>query len=713
MKTNNKTLNHTAHFFPAEFSMKEDSDKEYYSEGFIATTHPDRAENEELGVKGDILSEGAIHSIVNQLNNRLKPQAGAVSYRHDWITEKNPELPLSGVVVEAEVRKTEDGQLGAWVKTHHNKKHPDFEKTKYEVEHGYIPGYSIEYDTDDFNIVNTPEGNFRRINDLSLEGYGFADRRWIANPGAAIASAGYKEIVNMSLKGKEVEKDLEDIADGDLDETKKTEEIVMSEEDQAKDVEEKKLEDSSEQEKAPEEESKEFKISKEDYELLTKMKEAEKKSVVEKQIKEVIEKELKERAPMVNIAKTEKKEELKEVTAFKEAIKSGDVNMQWRSASRLLGKCIEMGVPIKQNSMVDNRDQSYGFMKENVAPRNLEIKELSRLQVKSGEGLQFDTNADGWTYGSYNMSPAEFNDIFQPVMVNQLNDMMTTYSRLQKKNFSGYSQILVRARDGANSTAGGYSEGANLAYATDFTGTVGRVKLAQPFSYYRVLVAVTGQQLQLAKSPGGIGDIWADEVKWSTIDLAKKLNQEILSTGDGTSESACLGFEGLILGTSGTLYGRNIATYTTLKSHKTNQSSAPISLSKLRDMIRKVTGGDSTVTNSNAMQRDLVFFTHPYQRDRIRDLIQSAQRLVPTSSRVGFEGMIEFDGVPVFADPDINTDDVFLIDTAHTYIAMNLPPTLELLPVTADAKAAHVKTYFNLFSDAPANNAWDYGYATS
>ena len=89
------------------------------------------------------------------------------------------------------------------------------------------------------------------------------------------------------------------------------------------------------------------------------------------------------------------------------------------------------------------------------------------------------------------------------------------------------------------------------------------------------------------------------------------------------------------------------------------------------------------------------------------------QRTVPTSARVGYEGTIEIDGVPIFADPQMNTDDLFLIDTAHTKIAINLGPTVEFLPIAFDGKAAHVKLYFNLYSDAPSNNYWTYGLATS
>ena len=356
----------------------------------------------------------------------------------------------------------------------------------------------------------------------------------------------------------------------------------------------------------------------------------------------------------------------------------------------------------------------------------VEMKEFHRLnQIESkaldnasNAGLQTDTNlaSTSWTYGSYFLSPVELNDIFQPVLINQLNDQTITWGRLNKVDWSGRSQIQFRARTKRNSTAGGYSEGANLVYGTDFSGQVGRDKFQQPYAYYRVLVAITGQEQRFAMAPGGMGDVWADEIKWSGADLLVELNKAVIGTGDGTSESTSLGFEGLILGTTGTLYGKSLTTYGTLRAHKEAMSSARITLDQLRKMIRFVSIGDGAGSSqifSNSNKSDLLFIGPHLQIDFIKGLIQDMQRIVPTSARVGFEGEIEFDGVPIVADKDMNTNDLFLINVAHTKIGMNLPPTLEPLPVTADAQAAHIKTYFNLYSDAPGNNYWADGLATS
>ena len=738
----------------SKLSFKE-KDGEFYSEGFIATTHADKAANSDMGVKGDILTKQVVSKIVDEINDKFTPGAGGTSYRHDWIKQDNAGLPLSGIATVAELREMENGHWGAWVDTHHNKMHDDFEKTKYEVEHQYIPGYSIEYETTDYEIVDIAGDSYRKIKDLDYYGYGFADARNMANEHALIEDFGYKEIMNAKTKEgkmtdekpkveKKVEASNEPVAEPKADAPVEGGIVEPKKEDPKADpvpvtepvtpVAEPVAEPAAVAE--PTSEKKTHDVSAEEYKIIQAYRKSTEMKERAKEFKELIAAEFKEKMPMFNTS-TDKKPEMKEIKEFQavcKEIKELDkyhpkdiggndarvaeqkelLDKGWASAGALLGKCIEHGVPVHANSMGSygnyNISQGNQGFKESRQYPKMEIKELQRLEVKAS-GLQFDTNADGWTYGSYNVAPAEYNDIFQAMIISQLNDQTVTLGKLQKKDFSGSSQIQVRVRDGRNSTTGGYSEGANLVYGTDFTGTVGRLKLTQPFSYYRVLVAVTGQALQFAKSPGGIGDLWSKEVSDSSIDLAQDLNAAIIGTGDGTSESVSLGFEGLILGTTGNLYGRNIATYTTLKSHKETVS-AYITLAQLRKMSRYVRGGDTSISNSNAKKSNLVFFMSPTQKDIILSLIQSMQRIVPTSARVGFEGVPEFDSIPIFEDPDYNTDDIFLIDTEATYIAQNLAPTLEPLPVTADAKAAHIKTYFNLFCDRPSNNYWSLGLST-
>ena len=329
--------------------------------------------------------------------------------------------------------------------------------------------------------------------------------------------------------------------------------------------------------------------------------------------------------------------------------------------------------------------------------------------------LQTDTNVAGAQsafvsiLSNYEQYPTELNAIYQPVIINQLNDMTTVWNRLTKDDFSNASSITFRVRDARNSTAGGYTEATARTFIqlSDLSGNVGRTKYNLAFSYYRVLVSVTGPEIALANSQGGLGDIFSAEVRDGTIDLMQTLELGVVGTGDGTAEDASLGFEALILGSTGTLYGRNVASFTLLQgAGRDDMSSASITLKKMREMI------DGSRANGGRVE-DLVFFCHYTQERFIKALIQDMQRLVPTSARVGFTGNIEFDGVPIFPSQNVNTDDLFLIDVVHTRIGVKVAPVLEVFGKNADAVSGQIKTYWNLYSTRPNLNYWIHTLATS
>ena len=745
----------------AKLQLKE-TKEDFHVSGYVATSHPDRAESD--GFVGDIIPKGTLAKIVTDINNKYLPHAGAISERHDHL-KIDPDMPIAGVIAPdtvASLHQLEDGEWGVHVDTILSKTNPRYEEVKTNIEQGVYPGFSIEYTNTEFVPTEKEGKRYRLLTNLDTGGFGYAHRRKIANPHAEYTDFGYKEIsATSTIQNKKTK--------GEMNMTGEQEVKQTPEEKKKKEEEEKKKKLAAEKAKegaSTTDETKEIQVSAEDLALLKKFKEKEAKEAKEKEleplIKSKVQAALKERgfrdAPIQT--NEEGKPEFKELESYKASlaemkeldkhvgtnaedvgrgIRQGMYNRfidnQYKEAGKLCNALIAGGVPVYQNwkeksptgPPAEGSTHPYRF--ETHGSR-IEAKELSRVEMKAGEGAQVDTNlADSsWTYGSYYLSPVELNDIFQPVLVNQLNDQTTTFGRLQKEDWSGRSQIQFRARTGRNSTVGGYLEGANLTYGTDFTGTIGRQKFQQPFCYYRVLVAVTGQAQRFAQAPGGMGDRWADEIKWSGIDLLSAggtkgaagtgLNTAILGSGNGTAENIALGFEGLILGTSGTLYGKTLGTAATatLHSHKETLSTVNIDLAQLRKMIRLVstgTGSGATQIHSNSRVADLVFFTHHIQIDFVKAIYQDLQRLVPTSGRVGFEGELSIDGTPMVADRQIETDDVFLINTANTKIAMNLPPTLEPLPVTADAQAAHIKTYFNLYSDAPGNNYWTQGFSVS
>jgi hypothetical protein len=98
---------------------------------------------------------------------------------------------------------------------------------------------------------------------------------------------------------------------------------------------------------------------------------------------------------------------------------------------------------------------------------------------------------------------------------------------------------------------------------------------------------------------------------------------------------------------------------------------------------------------------NLFFVGNPVQRDALLALYDNAQRLVPTSSRFGFEGLPEFDGIPFFSDKDCPAGSVFLVDQSHHRVGVWIAPTVEMLGKRSDAEEGFVKTYFAVYNTAP------------
>ncbi|KKL57864.1 hypothetical protein LCGC14_2231150, partial [marine sediment metagenome] len=510
----------------AKLQLKE-AKEDFHVSGYVATSHPDRAVSEDGQYVGDIIPKSSLQRIANDINNRYKPQAGAVSERHDHL-KGDPNAPIAGVLARdtlATLQQLDDGEWGVHVDTVLSKTNPGYEDVKTNIEQGLYPGFSIEYTTNEF-VPTEKEGKmYRMLTDIDTEGFGYANRRKIANPHAEYTDYGYKEIGKVINMKEDVElKALHDIQEDKKkadaakkkknkkkgDDTMKKEEI--KEDTPAEGAEENKdaqPEAPKEEPKAePATEEKELKVSSAEFSLLAKFRE---QQVMEAKMKELepviaakLQAEMKERgfreAPVLSndddgkpefkefntyvtpIGETRMKEfddvlakrPIKASTPSQEAVYTQTIDQQWKEAGALANSFVDKGIPVYQNYR--NKEPA-GYPADLVAfPRRnlgegsafkeingrIEAKEFFRLQnveMKAGGGLGVTnaTNAnlnlaDSWTYGSYFLSPVELNDIFQPVLINQLNDQTTTYGSLTKEDWSGRSQIQFRARIGRNST---------------------------------------------------------------------------------------------------------------------------------------------------------------------------------------------------------------------------------------------------------------------
>ena len=632
-----------------EISCKEDSN-EFYSEGFVATTHPDRATNGKY--KGDILTKNAVSKIVNQINDRKDMMADLASYRHDWVVENDPSLPVVGRAVTAELRELPNGHFGAFVKTHHNKTHPKFSDIKYEVENKYLPGYSIEYEAKNKKDVQLPSGTFRMIDDLDLFGYGLAHGRLIANPNAAITEFGYKEIMDHAHTTNVVEsqeqKEVTKMVDSNAVEMKQKIEVDASEFEQ--------------------------------YRKFAEMQVKEKKDA---EIKEMVKAELAKMMPEIKVRSNEgtvsgltASVEYKE---WKESLTDSKMSVK-EAFSRATA------LALKTNAIEKVWKNGFGQSKE--VQFKMTGFDSSQIEIKAP--LETDTNKS--TDTDYLQSAAELSDIYAPAIVKMLNQRTTYFGLLPKVDHSGRADISWRAENVANS-ASSYLEGA--AVSTDKTT---RQKLREVFKFYQIGIQVTGQMIESARS--GIGDIFQAEVEAATRSLLSTMNVALFGTSGLFTESAFLGLEYIATSTTyTTLYGLTRSATNLLGASNSEfaaQSSAEISKPTLRTAIR-------TLEINGANRNDLVIVCHPLQRDKILALLDDAQRFMGNSARAGFEGQPSFDGVPLFADKDAQNDDVFVVNLGENgmRLGVQVPVRFEDLAKTDDSRRGYLKFYGNQYALAP------------
>lgn len=286
-------------------------------------------------------------------------------------------------------------------------------------------------------------------------------------------------------------------------------------------------------------------------------------------------------------------------------------------------------------------------------------------------------------------SRAELNDIYGPSVLETLNLKAELYNKVAKVD-SPSDRIGYRVRTAANPTATSYEELDVLV-----TGNATRQRHYVAKKLLTVGVEVSNFAIESAKGAGGIGDLWAEEMRVAAEDFAVELDTQMCSNANPNSSNDMTGLQYLVesTGTYGDVSNRAAAGYEWSLAN-TNATAEDLSITRMRTMIR-------TNVVDGADKANLVFWTHPTQVDKFKDLIQDMQRTVPTSTRVGYEGEPSLDGIPIMDDIRITESEMYCLDMSKMKIHMLKPPSIIELPEPKDAQAAAITMYAQFWCDLP------------
>ena len=674
----------------------------FFVEGVASTSNPD------LG--NDVVSESALMQMADQINAAADTNPISLGYDHTELLGGKPNTVPLGHLCKAWV---ENSKL--FIKGTINKALSVFNEAKSALERKDLNAYSIEYIADPkrtrYEVISGVK--HRMIDGLKLIGMALTGRPMNKDSYASFyvkhLVGGFNEDINIEVK-----------------------EMVEEEKAPKEKKEEVKEEVESPKEEAPAEETKKVEEEK-------PVKEDEKvdvKSMVDAEIKRRLDSlEVKNKPKLNDEPKFEAKSE--ETPLIKAAIEmknncmdstkklsvncKGEIDVdhiaQFKSAAKLH---TEIASARKSwDGVIGGSSGLSQFEVTGPAGQDIQMKHVELKAWSDGSGpLEETTNKSDDT--DYLQATAELNDIYGPAVINILNDKTTTFGLLRKVDASGrfgekYGDIL---RTGRNSSAQEY--GAGDITTASIADRQERIKIQQPFMRYGVLVQVDDKLIADGRGAGStIGDIWADEIRFGTMDMRKLINEDlfdITSPSNGftaggkiMSLGSLCGFDGSE-GSDQSLYGRSQDVDTGLRCATIEaKSTTDVQKVDLRLIARKV-------EINGAEKGNLVFITGQTQRDKILGLLDEHQRINGTSPRAGFEGLPTFDGIPIHADVDceeVNAGYIYCIDTSHTFIIVQQAATVVELAKTGDERRALIKTYLNLFCNAPGRNAVITGLKTT
>ena len=653
-------------------------------QGYIATTHLDSGffDASKGAYIRDKIDVSTLNSWADEINAG-NPRANKMSVNHNRVPH------VAGRMTEgtARVDILSDGEYGLFVQTPTDKTREDSESIDSRIDNRFLDSYSIEFTTK--NPV-TGEYYSNAVNEVERDGY--IERTLL--PGTFLEGATYasQPMNENAVMMKEIQMSKEQ---GMEDISKMESKTEVKEKIETKEV-------------IAEPVKVEAKMSQSDADLIAFAKETKQKQADDKAKLEMKESIMAEVKSSLLTAKVETKAqntgagsenvETKEFVEYKSMFKP-ESKLTIKSQLKIAGKMAEeLGLFKGEMKSVKpiNRTLSGGY-KLDMVDLSTKSKYTQGIEMK-GLGITTNQNTDT----DYLLSTAELSDVFDPIINNILNQKTTTWNILTKEDWSGRNSnnITFKLKIAANSTAGAYTGNAvNL-------GNVNRIKYQTKMKKYSVGFEIDGDL-------DAVSDAVQMEVSDGADDLMSVINLALYSEVGLETAAGVIGFE-YITDQAGntTLYNEprtqaNGLASTTTADNYINGASADLSITNLRAAKRKSVGTEGADLNQ------VVFFGSFVQGDKLRSIYDSAQRLIPTSSRFGFEGMMSFDSIPFFEDKDCNDDDVFLIDLATHKIGIFVPPTVIMLGIDSDSTKGFIKTYFATYNSAPRRSVQIYGNATA
>jgi len=659
-------------------------DKGRLVSGFIATTHLDSGfEMDGVHIR-DRISKETLDKWASEINTG-NPRANKVSVNHDR------EVTVAGVGKKgsAQVVELADGEFGLYVDTIIDGTYEKYEDTIYRIDIGTLDSFSIEYITGntEYNVGDDGTGIRTLGPETELHGWTLASRPMNEN------CVMIKEV----MKTAKQEKETDDDKDSSRQEESKEDTVEVKQ----------MSEETVEVKETPS-------LTPEEKELLSEAKKARAEKEMKERLMSLMEdKEFQEKVldiqpkeePMANKeeeekeeSSTESKEEDPLIKEYVSLVKNKEIDSR--------EKFRQVGMIAEKKELLWGNGDSIEYKKSKPVQDGMGFKQFStngaKMEFKS---LGITTNQNSDT--DYLLSGAELRDMFDPVIYDALNQSTTTWALLKKDDFSqkGNNQVQFVLRTAANTTAGFYTGNAvSLGQST-------LLKMQTKFKKAQAGVSVDGDMVAAARG-GPVGDVFGLHVSYATEDLLTTVNTALFGEKGAETDAECLGFEYITDSANNTtLYSLTRSTTNYLSPDSAGDtyidgSSARISIQNLRMAIKQ-----AVVEGAN--RNNLVFVTHPTQEVLFKGIYDAIQRAVPTSSRFGFEGRCEFDGIPIFVDKDCNSDDWWLVDLESHRVAIWVPPTLEMLGKRSDADEGFIKMYFATYNVAPRRMVQIYSNATS